>query len=163
MDVQQIMTMNVACVRSGDTLSAAARLMWDCDCGSVPVVDPTNDEVVGIITDRDICIATWSRDQQPSSISVSEAMSSDVVTCLATDSIASVESLMHSKQVRRVPVVDRHRRLVGIVSLGDIAVAAHRDAGIDTAPSRDVAAVLARVSTRRNDRGDGASAPTPRH
>ncbi len=160
MDVQKIMTTNVSCVRSGDTLSTAARVMWDCDCGSVPVVDPASDEVVGIVTDRDICIATWSHDQQPSSISVSEAMSSDVVTCLATDSIASVESLMRSKQVRRVPVVDRHRRLVGIVSLGDIAIAAHRDAGIDTAPSRDVAAVLARVSARRSD---GASVLTPRH
>lgn len=151
MDIQKIMTTTVSCVRSGDTLSAAARVMWDCDCGSVPVVDPASDEVVGIITDRDICIATWSHDERPSAISVSEAMSSDVVTCLATDSVASVETLMRSKQVRRVPVVDRHRRLVGIVSLGDIAIAAHRDAGVDTAPSRDVAAVLARVSTRLAD------------
>jgi CBS domain-containing protein len=156
MDVQKLMTTKVSCVRSGDTLSAAARVMWDCDCGAVPVVDPASDEVVGIVTDRDICIATWSHDQRPSSISVSEAMSSDVVTCLATDSVAAVEILMREKQVRRVPVVDRHRRLVGIVSLGDIAIAAHRDASLDTAPARDVAAVLARVSTRQSD---GATAP----
>lgn len=150
MDVQKIMTTNVSCVRSGDTLSTATRVMWDCDCGAVPVVDPANEEVVGIITDRDICIATWSRNLPPSDISVSEAMSCEVVTCLATDSVASVEAVMRAKQVRRVPVVDRHRRLVGIVSLGDIAVAAHRDAAIDTAPSRDVAAVLARISTPRS-------------
>ncbi len=150
MDVQKIMTTNVSSVRSGDSLSTAARVMWDCDCGAVPVVDPASEEVVGIVTDRDICIATWSHDSAPSAISVSEAMSSDVVTCAATDSIASVESLMRAKQVRRVPVVDRHRRLVGIVSLGDIAVAAQRDAAVDTAPSRDVAAVLARISAPRS-------------
>jgi len=150
MDVQKIMTTNVSCVRSGDTLSTAAGVMWDCECGAGPVVDPTNDEVVGIVTDRDICIAGWSRNLPPSAISVSEAMASEVVTCLATDSVASVESLMRAKQVRRVPVVDRHRRLVGIVSLGDIAVAAERDAAVDTAPSHDVAALLARVSTPRH-------------
>lgn len=150
MDVQKIMTTNVSCVRSGDTLSTAAQVMWDCDCGAVPVVDPASDEVVGIITDRDICIATWSHDAPPSDVRVSEAMSSDVVTCLATDSVAAVESVMRGKQVRRVPVVDRHRRLVGIVSLGDIAVAAQRDAAVDTAPSRDVAAVLARISMPRS-------------
>jgi CBS domain-containing protein len=159
MEIQKIMTTNVSCVRSGDTLSTAARVMWDCDCGAVPVVDPASDEVVGIVTDRDICIATWSQDQRPSAISVSEAMSSDVVTCLATDSVASVESLMRGKQVRRVPVVDRYRRLIGIVSLGDIAIAAQRDAGSDTAPSRDVAAVLARVSARRDDGATAAASP----
>jgi len=154
MNIEKIMTPNVAYVKSGDTLSTAARAMWDFDCGAIPVVDPTNEEVVGIITDRDICIACWSRDLPPSAVIVGDAMCSQVVTCLATDSVSAVENLMRAKQVRRIPVVDRNRRLIGIVSLGDIAIAAHRDSALDTAPSRDVAAVLARISTRRN----GASA-----
>jgi CBS domain-containing protein len=158
MNIENIMTPNVAYVKCGDSLSVAARAMWDFDCGAVPVVDPTNEEVVGIITDRDICIACWSRDLPPSTIAVGDAMSSQVVTCLATDSIAAVENLMRAKQVRRIPVVDRNRRLIGIVSLGDIAVAAHRDSALDTAPSRDVAAVLARISTRRPGATSSASA-----
>lgn len=156
MNIQSIMTVHVAYVKSGDTLSTAARAMWDHDCGAVPVVDPTNEEVVGIITDRDICIACWSRDLPPSAVSVADAMCSQIVTCLATDSVSSVENLMRARQVRRIPVVDRNRRLIGIVSLGDIAIAAHRESALDTAPSRDVAAVLARISTPRN--GAAASA-----
>jgi CBS domain-containing protein len=149
MDIQRIMTKHVSYVKSGDSLAIAVRAMWDCDCGAVPVVDPANDELVGIITDRDICIATWSRDLPPSAIRVSEAMTNQVVTCLATDTVAAVENLMRAKQVRRIPVIDRNHRLVGIVSLADIAVSAHRDAALDTTPSRDVAAVLARISTPR--------------
>jgi len=149
MDVKQLMTTEVACVRPGDSLGAAARVMWERDCGAVPVVDFSNDEVVGIVTDRDICIATWTRDLPPTSISVSEVMSSNVVTCLATDSVGAAESLMRTKQIRRIPVVDRQRRLVGIVSLADIAVLAQRDGASGPGPSRDVVAVFARVSAPR--------------
>lgn len=148
MDIQKLMTKRVAWVKSGDSLSSAARAMWDADCGAVPVLDPANEEVVGIITDRDICMASWSRNQPPSSICVSEVMSHHVTTCFPTDSVAAVEALMRSEQVRRIPVVDHERRLIGIVSLADIAVATQFD--LVDANARDVATVLAGISTRRS-------------
>lgn len=119
MKVSDLMTMNVACIQSEAPLADAARLMWDCDCGALPVLDGEA-HVVGMITDRDICMATWSRDQPPSTLRVSEAMSRDISAAAPDDSIAYIEGLMRSKQIRRVPVVDESRRLIGILSFADI-------------------------------------------
>jgi CBS-domain-containing membrane protein len=122
--VEDLMTRNVASVRSDQTLAVAARLMWDCDCGALPVVDADGAKVVGMITDRDICMATWSREVAPSGIFVREAMSENLVVCQPRDPIGRAESIMRTKQVRRLPVVDSERRLLGILSLADIARAA---------------------------------------
>lgn len=120
MKVKYLMTTKVACVRQSDPLSAAAQIMWDCDCGSVPVKDDDSERVVGMITDRDICIATWSRDCAPSEILVSDVTSRELYACSPEASIASVQELMSSKQVRRLPVLDKDGHLVGILSLADI-------------------------------------------
>src|SRR5687768_2334487 len=118
MKVTDLMTRKVACVRADEPLSSAAKLMWDCDCGAVPVIDGS-DRVVGMITDRDICMATWSRDQAPSGISVHQAMSEELHQCSPDASVATAEGLMRSKQIRRIPVVDENQRLAGILSLAD--------------------------------------------
>jgi CBS domain-containing protein len=121
--VEDLMTRNPASVRSDQTLALAARLMWDCDCGSLPVVDD-NGKVLGMLTDRDICMATWSRGLAPGAISVREVMSENPISCQPRDAIARVESAMRTNQIRRLPVVDSEQRLLGILSLADIARAA---------------------------------------
>jgi CBS domain-containing protein len=120
MKVKEVMTSNVSCVRSSEPLSAAAKLMWDCDCGAVPVIDEAS-RVIGMITDRDICMSCWSQDRGPSAIQVSESMSKEIYSCTPEDSLDSAENLMRSRQVRRLPVVDREGRLAGIISLADLA------------------------------------------
>jgi CBS domain-containing protein len=123
MIVEDLMTWKAASVHPEQTLDSAAQLMWDCDCGAVPVVDE-DARVVGIVTDRDICMATWSRGRAPGRISVAEVMSRGIFCCRPEDSIFGAEALMRANQIRRLPVVDRERRLVGILSLADIARAA---------------------------------------
>lgn len=118
MIVLDLMTKDCACVTTRDNLATAAGKMWETDCGALPVVQ--DEIVVGMITDRDICMATWSRGLPPDSIDVLGAMSTKLVSCTTGDSIKQVEAAMRSSQVRRLPVVDNQGRLVGIISLADI-------------------------------------------
>jgi CBS domain-containing protein len=120
MKISELMTKNVTSIGQDEFLSAAAQRMWDCDCGAVPVVNEQG-RAVGMITDRDICMATWSKNCAPSALSVRDAMSRELYSCSPNDSLASAESVMRSKQVRRIPVVDDQRRVVGILSLADNA------------------------------------------
>src|SRR6185295_9031194 len=125
MQVQELMTTNVATCRADDACSAAVRLMWDCDCGSVPVLDQDG-RLAGMITDRDICMAAWSRDISPSAIPLSLVMSRELTVCSSTDDLAAAERSMRANQIRRLPVVDGDRRLLGILSLADIVREASR-------------------------------------
>jgi CBS-domain-containing membrane protein len=101
-----------------------------------------------MITDRDICIAAWSRDQAPSAIPIGEVMSRQLFYCSPEQSIASAESLMRSRKIRRVPVLDDSQRLVGILSLADIVTGSQR-AGMRTAVGElaptEIAATLANI------------------
>jgi CBS domain-containing protein len=124
--VGELMTRNTSSIRVDQTLADGAQLMWDGDCGALPVVDGDAPRVVGMLTDRDICMATWSRGAPPSAVYVSEAMSQNLAYCSESDSIARAESIMRSNQVRRLPVVDGAQRLLGILSLADIARATER-------------------------------------
>ncbi len=119
--VADLMTRNAASVRVDRTLAHAAHLMWDIDCGALPVIDGDNGKIIGMLTDRDICMASWSRGAAPDAIGVADAMSQHVVHCLERDSVDRAKSLMQSNQIRRLPVVDGAGRLVGILSLADIA------------------------------------------
>jgi CBS domain-containing protein len=121
MRVANLMSTNVRSVAADQPLSAAVELMWECDCGVVPVRAPDTDRVVGMITDRDICIATWSRAAAPAALLVRDAMSSALHCCSPNDPLAVAESVMRTHKVRRLPVVDAEQRLVGILSLADIA------------------------------------------
>ena len=123
MKVRDIMTTDVRACLPDEPLSAAVRIMWDCDCGIAPVVDRSG-RVVGAITDRDICIACWSRDARPSEVLVSETMTREVQCCGADDTVADAERAIRACQVRRLPVVDDEGRLQGIISLADITLAA---------------------------------------
>lgn len=123
MFVADLMTRNAASIRSGQTLAEAAQILWDCDCGAVPVIEREGNKVIGMLTDRDICMATWLRGLAPGSIFVDDVMSRDLVQCSPQDTVERAEAQMLAKQVRRVPVVDSDRCLVGILSLADIALA----------------------------------------
>ena len=90
MHVSDLMTRNVATVRSSDSLATAARLMWDCDCGSLPVLSDGN-QVSAVITDRDICMTALFQDKALSAIQVAQAMSKKLHFCAPDDSVSSVE------------------------------------------------------------------------
>src|SRR5215212_5804155 len=107
-----------------DSLEHVAGLMWKYDIGGLPVAGGDG-RVIGMITDRDICMAAYLQGAPLRSITVSSVMSKEVVTCSERDAVRDVEHAMRSRQVRRVPVVDDQGKLVGMISLNDIARAAH--------------------------------------
>ena len=120
MVISELMSRHVATCRAEDRLDVPARLMWDLDLGCILVVDE-QDHVVGILTDRDICMATYTQGKAPQHILVREAMAHEVYSCLPDDNLAEVEEIMRRRRVRRVPVVDLDGRLVGLISLNDLA------------------------------------------
>jgi CBS domain-containing protein len=141
------MTTPVVSVALDDSLSAAASRMWERDCGALPVV-AGNGQVAGMLTDRDICMATWSRGTAPELISVKDAMSTKLVTCFADDEVQDAAAAMRSSQVRRLPVVDADQCLVGVLSLADIArtAAAANDPRQRDELSRGIVSTLAVIS-----------------
>jgi CBS domain-containing protein len=122
MRVEHLMRRNVRACTSEDTLKTAARIMWEQDCGCAPVVEQGDGgRVVGMITDRDICMGAYTQDRPLGDITVKTVMSKHVCSCRPTDSLAVVLKVMEANQIRRVPVVDDEDRLLGLVSLADIA------------------------------------------
>ena len=133
MKVGELMCSEVGRVTVEDCANEAARILWECDCGIVPVVASSDTgQLEGVITDRDICMAAYTQGKPLSEIPVRSAMSQDVLTCSPEDPIARVEERMRNAQIRRLPVVDSGRRLVGMLSLADIA----REAGRSHQPQR---------------------------
>jgi CBS domain-containing protein len=104
MNIQSIMSAPATTWRTSDRLDTPAGLMWERDCGSIPVVDDQG-RLTGIITDRDICMATYLRGSAPNTIAVADAMAKQVFSCQQGDSVQSAERLMREKQVRRIPIV----------------------------------------------------------
>jgi CBS domain-containing protein len=133
----ELMTRRVASVHPASSVERAARLMEDCDCGSLPVVGD-NGVLVGIVTDRDIVIRVVARGRDVRSAIVADCMSERVFACYADESVAECMAQMARHRVRRMPIVDARGRLVGIVSQGDLArhawrrpMGQERDAMID--------------------------------
>jgi CBS domain-containing protein len=120
MKIGEIMSRNVRTCQPTDSINQAAQIMWEENCGSVPVVDG-DAKVVGIITDRDICMGAYTQGRPLGAIQVDTVLSKSVFTVRETDSLHHAEQLMHDAQVRRLPVLDADDRLVGIVSIGDFA------------------------------------------
>jgi CBS domain-containing protein len=122
MKISEIMTADARCISPNVSVTAAARLMRDLDVGSLPVCE--NDRVTGLITDRDIAIRAVAEARDPEGTPVRAVMSSEIVYALEDQDVEDVARLMEVKQIRRLPVLSREKRLVGIVSLGDLAVEA---------------------------------------
>jgi CBS domain-containing protein len=133
MNANDLMTRGPRSVRTTDRLDAAARVLWEQDCGIVPVVDAAN-VLVGVVTDRDLCMASYTQGRPLDEIAVVGPMARQLRTCRPDDSIATVLSAMQQAQVHRLPVVDARGVLLGIVSINDIVRVAHnRPAALDAA------------------------------
>ena len=120
MRVEELMNRHVRVCGPNDSLSHAAQIMWDGDCGCVPVVDG-NGRPVAMITDRDVCMAAYTGGRSLSELSVWGASAHHPCTVRLDDEIATAEQRMRQFQVRRVPVVDAQGKLVGILSMNDLA------------------------------------------
>jgi CBS-domain-containing membrane protein len=128
-------------------LNAAARIMWDHDCGCAPVVDQTG-KLVGIVTDRDLCMAAYTQGQPLGAIPVERAMSARVIACARGDDLATAHRLMRTHEIHRLPVTDTRGRLLGILSLSDLVDHAR---GNPAAASEavEVAATFSSIRRRR--------------
>jgi CBS domain-containing protein len=128
MRVEQLMTRNVRACKPDDSLSAAAQIMWEHDCGCVPVVIPGDGAptLVGMITDRDVCMAAYTQGHPLHTSPVKGAMATRLCTCRPTDAIAVALTVMRNNRLHRIPVVDAADHLLGILSLTDIAREAAR-------------------------------------
>ena len=133
MKIKELMTSDVKSCGPETNLAAAAKIMWEDDCGAVPVTDDTG-HVIGVITDRDICIAGATRARAEGEIPVQDVISKVVYTCAASDDVRQALETMRLRKVRRLPVVDQSGRLTGIVSVHDIALEARSKKGLDIAP-----------------------------
>jgi len=128
MNVSDLMTSAAKACSANDNLQRAAQIMWESDCGALPVVDGEG-RVVGMITDRDIGMAAYTHGQTLWQLPVSAAMANQVHGVHENDDLGAVEGLMRKVQVRRVPVLDKEGRLKGILSLNDLARHSHRSTG----------------------------------
>ena len=120
MQLKDIMTPGVEVIAPEATLQTAARKMQRMDVGPLPVCD--GDRLVGMLTDRDITIRAVAEGCDPTTTTVREAMTPDMVYCFEDQDVQEAASLMTQYQIRRLPVLNRNQRLVGMVSLGDLAV-----------------------------------------
>ncbi len=126
MKVSELMTRDVKTCGEHDFLNVAAKIMWDNDCGFVPVLGG-NSRVVGILTDRDICMAAYTQGEPLHRLRAAGAMAQTVVSCTPEDDLATAEKLMKDNKVHRLPVCDSSGNIAGVLSLSDIAREAERE------------------------------------
>lgn len=119
MKVRDVMTPSAFCCKPETNIGAAVELLWSHNCGMLPVVGKDG-KLIGIVTDRDICIAMGTRNRLPGDITVGEIATSNVFTCRPDDEIHEALGTMAEKQVRRLPVVNHEGVPQGILSMDDI-------------------------------------------
>lgn len=141
LSASEVMSAQVRSAREKDSLRDVASIMKDESCGIVPVVDADN-KLIGVITDRDMVMRTLDEDLPWSQIRVGDVMSKDVLAVTPEESVHDVIAVLGKKQIRRVPVVDSRDRLLGMISLGDVATRADLD--------EELQAALEKISARRS-------------
>lgn len=161
MKVNDICTPTVRSCTPDTKLSDAGWSMWEGDCGILPVVDDTG-KVVGVITDRDICMSVSTKYRPAAEITVCEACSGKVLTCRGHDDVRDALQIMRQNGIRRIPVVDARGKLEGILSLNDIALASQSDRSPKPADItyEDVALAMKSICARRAAARAKASAPS---
>jgi CBS domain-containing protein len=150
MNVQDIMTSDVQCCGPDTNLAAAAKMMWDSDCGALPVLN-VQGQVMGMITDRDICMAAATKNKPAWDITVWETVSGKVYTCHMSDDVHIALDIMKREKVRRLPVVDEDGVLQGIVAMNDFVLLAGEAKG-GKAPGlsyEDVVRTMKAISAHR--------------
>lgn len=155
MKVREVMTGEVDACQTTTNLAAAAALMWKRNVGALPAVNDQG-RVIGVITDRDICMAEATRPKLAAEITVMDVISGDVYTCSPGDEVEAALAVMQLHQVRRLPVVDDDGSLQGILSLDDVVLHASKTRTIPGIAYPIVIKVLKAVSAHR----DGKSQPT---
>lgn len=155
MQVEKVMNARPRSVKPHQSLADVVAIMVERDCGWVPVVDDAQ-RVVGVLTDRDICLAAHDRDKRLKNIAVEGVMRTNVHACRPKDRVSDAHALMRARRIRRLPVTDKEGKLVGLLSLSDLA----RRAGMNDEDkpkgltSHDVAYTLAAICEPRS--ADGA-------
>ena len=145
--VAEVMTRGVRTMSPNDSIQFAAQAMDELNVGVVPVCD--GDRLLGMVTDRDIAVRGVAQGRAPESTPLREVMSGDPLWCFEDEPLEQAIEQMREAQVRRLPVVDRERHLVGILSLGDVSA---------TASTADVAEALACISEPSEPDRSGLSA-----
>ena len=123
MKVKDVMNPDAKSIWITESLADAAKLMWQNDCGILPIIKD-GQKVVGMITDRDICMGTAMKDANPSSISVEEVMSGKVFAATLDEEVEEALEMMKAHKVRRLPVINEEGELAGILSMNDIVLKA---------------------------------------
>jgi CBS domain-containing protein len=153
MKVKEIMTGAPRTSTPDTTVAEAANLMWESDCGVLPVVD--DGELVGIVTDRDLFIAVGTRNTRAVHLRVGAVATTKIATCAPDDEVETALATMKQARVRRLPVVDMNRKLIGILSLNDIVLAAGESGPVR---DRDVVGALQGICAHRPRGTDQAAA-----
>lgn len=147
MKVREVMTTEVGYCQSDAPLAQAAEIMWQRDCGVVPVVDESQ-RVIGMITDRDICFAVVTKNRLAGEIKISEVISqNEVQSCAPGDAVEDALKTMKRHQIRRLPVLNKEGVLVGILALADLIRGIGK--GKDAVPRKKLLAALKEISHLR--------------
>ena len=163
MKVAELMVGEVIACSPDDMLNRAAQIMWENDCGCVPVVDRAA-RLVAMLTDRDVCMAAYTRGGTLKDIRVSAAMSNELFACRPDDDLQSAMKMMRDRQVRRIPVGDDKGRLVGVLSLNDVARAIARKATTKAAAADTLVKICAPHSHADKPQTNGRhSVPASNH
>jgi CBS domain-containing protein len=121
MRIKHAMTKEPSCCVPSDSAQQAACIMRDEKAGVVPVIDSAESrKIVGIVTDRDLCMNVVAEGRDPGGVTVEQCMTTKVVTCSPTDSVERATELMRENQIRRIPIVNEQGELQGIVSMADL-------------------------------------------
>lgn len=128
MKVRDLMTKTVASCHTETNLAAAGALMWETDCGVLPVVDERR-RVTGVLTDRDVCIALTTNDRRPSAMTVGDVSPPRAFVCGQDDDVREALKIMQKHRIHRVPVVNKMGTLEGILSMNDILLCAEKGTG----------------------------------
>ena len=118
--LKEIMTPQVDTISPDATAEDASAKMKDLNVGAIPVCD--GDGLIGMLTDRDLVVRVMAQRRDPKAVRVGEAMTPEVSYCFEDDDVEKAAHLMSQKQIRRLPILSKSKKLVGIVSLGDLAV-----------------------------------------
>ena len=147
MQVKNIMTPDPKAIWLTQSLTDAARLMWENDCGVLPIIKDGR-SVVGLITDRDICMAATMNARNPSAMSVEEVMTGEVFSVTPEDHIDQALQLMRDHQVHRLPVISEEGELQGILSLNDVVLNAKSEED-DAIADGDIVTTLQAICQHR--------------
>jgi len=149
MQVRELMSRNIHVCLPTDNLDRAARLMWDHDLGVVPIVDRAH-RLLGIVTDRDACMAAYTQNKRLAEIAIQDVMSRRIFAVHPEDPLTRALEAMRQAQVRRIPVIDEDETLVGMITQNDLIREANREArNGNRAFADDILETLAFVSNPR--------------